>query len=107
MKIYKMSNNKLSGGKKAKLFLAFLVVLFAVLQIVNIHLSNSISTNSIYAANDKAKVEDLSEKNTLLKTEVLKYTSYDYVASKAGEIGFVENNKNTISLSGPKSFAQR
>lgn len=93
--------------KKANLIILFLLVIFGALEVVNIHLSNSISTNSIYASSLQTKVENLQERNTLLKTEILKYTSYDYISSKAATLGFVENKKSAISVGGPNSFAQR
>lgn len=93
--------------KRANLFILFLLIIFGILEVINIHLSNSISTNSIYASSLQTKVENLAEKNTLLKTEVLKYTSYDYISSKAATLGFVENKKSAISVSGPNSFAQK
>lgn len=93
--------------KKANLLILFLVITFGILEVINIHLSNSVSTNSIYASGLKTKVEGLQEKNTILKTEVLKYTSYEFISSKAATLGFVENKKSALSVSGPNSFAQR
>lgn len=94
-------------NKKGKLLVLFLVAVFAILQLVSIYLSNSISTNSIYASDLQKKVEVLQEKNSHLKTEVLEYSSYDSVSSRAATLGFSQNKKNTISLSGPDSFAKR
>lgn len=84
-----------------------LIILMAIalsLEGVNIYFANNVSADSIEATKLQARINSYEEENTILKTEILKYTSYEEVASKAAILGFVEP-KEYMSLYTPKQVA--
>lgn len=85
--------------------ISILLIFAAVLmEIINIYYINKVSTDSIYAVNIKSQIEDLNNKNTSLKIEILKYSAYNTLSSKAKELGFVEP-KEYIYLTSPIKIA--
>lgn len=78
-------------------FFTFLVCAAVVLEFVNIHYANRLATDSLYAPKLARHAKDLEQKNLILRAEILKYTSYAMIASRAAELGF-SDAKNYISL---------
>jgi len=87
--------------KKLILGLLF-ITLF--LEIINIYLSNKVSTDSVYASNVKEKINEYEEQNAVLETESLKYASFHMLSSRAAELGFIEP-KEFVSLYSPLEVA--
>ncbi len=87
-----------------KILLTLLVVAFLLLEGVNIYLSNKVSLESISASKVRNQIAKLQEKNQVLSGEILDYTSYEYIASRAGELGFHEE-KDFVSLYAPVQVA--
>lgn len=90
--------------KLTKILLVGLVLSFLLLQGLNIYLSNRIAVESIQAAKVRNEIAKLSENNQVLSSEILDYTSYEYIASRAGELGFHEE-KDIVSLYAPVQVA--
>ena len=89
--------------KIIKLFLNLKVILIPLLIItlllegVNVFLTNQISTESVTVNKLTAQIEKYEQSNFTIRSEVLEYTTLETVASRAAQLGFVEN-KNVISL---------
>ncbi|OIP58253.1 MAG: hypothetical protein COX79_03060 [Candidatus Levybacteria bacterium CG_4_10_14_0_2_um_filter_36_16] len=82
----------------------FLFIVVLILEGINIYLSNKISLDSIKATKITSQIEDLSEKNTLLSSEVIYSLSLDNISSRAAYLGFVEP-KEPISFASPLQVA--
>ncbi len=90
---------------KTKFLLAILIVIAILLEAVNVYLSNKIASTSIQVAKMREEVRILDERNTSLKTELLSFASFERVASRAAELGFVEGKDSTIMLKAPLQVA--
>lgn len=90
--------------KKINIVIVLLLIVAGVLQGVQIFLSNKVAVGSIEAKKIGQEIARLSEENTKLKSEILQYASFDVVASKAAEFGFVETEQY-ISLYDPLPVA--
>lgn len=78
-----------------------LVTAVLVLEGVQVYLSNRIAGTSIEVARLTQEIGVLSEKNTSLKSELLSFSSFERIASRAAELGFIENRNQDISLKAP------
>ena len=90
--------------KKIKILLGVMILVTFVLEAVNIYISNSVSTDSIYASSLQDEIKDMEAKNSSLKGEILSYASYEMISSRSSELGFVEP-KDFISLYSPVPLA--
>lgn len=68
-----------------------------VLELLNIHLSGLLASNSITVKKLQTNIAKLDEENQILNSKVLAQTSFETVASKAAELGFVQSS-SYISL---------
>lgn len=90
-----------------KILTTILILLFItaiILEIENVYYMNKIATDSIYAAGIKKQIEELDKKNSILKIEILGFTSYQSLTVTADKLGFVEP-KDFIYLSMPLRIA--
>jgi len=79
-------------------FLIIVLTLTAVgLGLLQIHVSSRLASNSIEVKNLQANIDTLKEKNQILNSKVLELTSFETLASRAAELGFVEAG-NYLSL---------
>ncbi|RJQ26253.1 hypothetical protein C4577_03900 [Candidatus Parcubacteria bacterium] len=90
--------------RKINILIFMLIVISFTLEIANIYLSNKVTSNSIYASKIEQQIKDLDNKNQILKSDILNYTSFEMISSRAAELGFVEN-KEYITLSSPLDLA--
>lgn len=90
--------------KYTLLILLFIIAVF--LELYNIYLLNKVTTDSIYAPKIQGKISSYEESNMVLKTEILKYSSINMIASRASDLGFVEP-KQYISFYAPLTVAVR
>jgi cell division protein FtsL len=87
-------------------YIPFLLLVAAViLEGFNIFLSNSIAGSSIEVSLLSQKIEEIEGKNTSLKTELLSYSSFENIASRAASLGFVENKDTAIMINAPLKVA--
>ncbi|MGE5042314.1 MAG: hypothetical protein ACM3IJ_05440 [Candidatus Levyibacteriota bacterium] len=78
-----------------------LVTAVILLEGVQVYLSNRIAGTSIEVARLQQEIGVISEKNTALKSELLTFSSFEHIASRAAELGFIENKNQDISLTAP------
>lgn len=90
--------------KKINFFILILTLLALTLGIINIHITNKVAAESTYVIGLENEIKNLSRSNRLLRSETLTYTSIEWIASRAGELGFVEP-RNFISLYSPTPLA--
>jgi len=77
------------------------------LTIVQITVSNSLSTKGIVLGKLNDEIKYYKTQNSILKEQVLKASSLTYIASQASTLGFVESNKVTyINTSAPVALQQ-
>lgn len=88
---------------KVTLLTLFLTVL--LLEGINVYLSNRVAGTSIEVARLTQAVEVMEEKNTSLRSELLSFSSFARVASRAAELGFTEHKDSAIMLSAPLRVA--
>lgn len=74
------------------------------LELLNIHLSGKLASDSVAVRALQDSIGNLNEKNQILNTKVLDLTSFEMIASKAGSLGFVLTHsyislKNQVKLS--------
>lgn len=81
-----------------------LLVFTVILEVVNIFLSNGVTTESIMATRMRDDLSALQEQNQNLRSEILQFTSFDTIASRAAQLGFVEGTQS-ISLNSPFEVA--
>ncbi len=82
-------------------FLTIIVLLLAVsavgLELLNIHLSSKLASDSVSVKKIQASIATLDEENQILNSQVLDQTSFEAISQKATQLGFV-SNQSYISL---------
>lgn len=78
-----------------------LLLLTIGLELLSIHLSQKLASDSVVVAKLQANITKLNEENHILNTKLLKQTSFEELSSKAEALGFVENT-DYISLQEPR-----
>ena len=89
-----------------KLTIIFLAFTAFLTQVVSIYLSNTKSLESIEATKLRASVDELSESNISLQSEVLTLSSYNAISSRAGELGYNKIDA-FVSLYDPVEIARK
>lgn len=84
---------------KKILFLLLSVVV--LLEGVQVYLSNRIAGTSIEVARLQTQIKEVDEKNISLKSQLLSLSSFESIASRAAEMGFIENKNSDITLKAP------
>ena len=79
--------------KRTKLFIAGLAAIILLLVVVQVVASNRISTAGIELGKLQAQLKDIKRQNILLREKILSLSSLPEMASRAGELGFVEGKK--------------
>lgn len=87
-----------------KKIIFILIITVVSLQLVNVFLVNTIASGSVEAAMIQNEIDKIEEKNAIIKTELLKYSSFTRVASRAAELGFGDE-KSFISVKTPLPVA--
>lgn len=90
--------------KKLYLSVIILAILAFGLEIVNIHLSSKLASDSVKARKIQDNIAAINEQNQILYTKVLDLTSFETLASRAAELGFVQSQRyislgNQVKLS--------
>ena len=88
-----------------KLTIIFLAFAAFITYVVGIYLSNTMSLGSIEATKLRAKVNELSEHNIKIQSEVLALSSYNAISSRAGELGYKKTSE-FVSLYDPIEVAR-
>lgn len=82
----------------------FLSVVFLLLQIIQVFVVNTVAADSIENAQLQTQLDAVESKNAVIKSELLKYTSYTHVSSKAAELGF-KDTKSFMMVDTPLEVA--
>lgn len=90
---------------KIKVLIIVLVCAAFFLEGINIFLSNNAAGTSFEVSKLQQDLEVLQEHNTSLKTDLLSYSSYDHISSRAAELGFKDTKNSAIMLSAPLQVA--
>ena len=90
--------------KKMNTIVLILFIATVILEVANIFLSNRLTTDSIKATALRDEISVIDEQNQNIRSEILGFTSFDSIASRAATLGFV-NAKESISLSSPIEVA--
>lgn len=76
--------------RKIYILIVVLAIVSGVLGLINIHLSSKLASDSVEVKKLQTDIAKLEEKNQILKSEILEITSFEVLASRAAELGFVE-----------------
>lgn len=87
-------------NKKLTIIAALLLVTSISLELVNIHLSGKLASDSVAVKALQLSIARLNEENQILNSKVLAQTSFEIISSKAASLGFVQNS-SYISLRNP------
>lgn len=92
--------------KKPMYLILFLFTVIIGLSLVQINLSNQISTAGAELAKLEKEVSDYKRKNIVLKEQLLEASSLTNLSKKAEKLGFVES-KQQVYLNTPLPLALR
>lgn len=92
--------------RRLNIVVVILFLFTALFEVFNIFLSNTVTTDSIKATQLQTKIADLDERNLILKSTVLKNSSYGYISSRSAEFGF-KPSIAVVSLNSPLEVAAR
>ena len=90
--------------KKIYTIVVILAIIAGVLELANLHLAGKIASNSIEVKKIQQEIALLQENNEVLNSHVLSLASLDTVASRAAQLGFVDN-QSYIFLNSPVEVA--
>lgn len=90
--------------KKINFVVIMLLIVAIALEVINIYLSNKLAADSISVKKLESELSGFEQKNQNLKSDLLALTSFDQIASKAADAGFVEP-KEAITLTSPLQIA--
>lgn len=76
--------------KKMKIFITTLVLIVVLLSVVQVAVSNSLSTTGITLSKFEQSVKSLKQESMVLSEKLLFASSLTNIASKASELGFKE-----------------
>lgn len=90
--------------KKSLFFLQALIFFVVLLSILQVVVSNSLSTTGVTLGKLEDEINIYKRENQLLKEKLLSTSSLFYIASEAATLGFVEG-KSQVFLSSPLPLA--
>ena len=86
--------------KRTRLVLGFLIGIVILLSVVQVVASNHISTAGIELSKLQTEIRETKRQNLLLQEKLLSLSALTKIASRAGEMGFIEA-KSTIYIQTP------
>lgn len=90
--------------KKPISFITFLTSTILILSVVQVMVSNRLSTTGTMLGNLQDGIKDYKTQNTLLSEKLLSISSFEYIASRAAELGFT-HEKSSVALTDPLPLA--
>lgn len=90
--------------KKPFIFLGSLFLLILVLSVVQVIVSNRLSTTGTILGKLQDDISQYKKENAILREKVLVTSSLDHIASSAAELGFTQI-KTHVFLSAPVPIA--
>ena len=91
--------------KRPVLFLCIAFGIILVLSGVQVVISARLSTTGVELSQIEEELDVLRRENSLFTEQILRESSYNRIASKSAEQGFVENTEN-FSLASPVVVAK-
>lgn len=82
--------------KKPAFFITCLVFVILALSIIQVIVSNRLSTTGITLSNLEEETMYYDRQNSLLREKLLTVSSLTHIASTAGQLGFIENKSQII-----------
>ena len=81
-----------------------LIVATVALELLNIHLSSKLASDSVTVKKMQQNIATLNEENQILNSKVLAQTSFETISQKAATLGFVQDHayiflRNQVKLS--------
>jgi len=92
--------------KILRIFIILLAVTAVISQCASVFVTNTMALDSIEATKLSGEISKLSEKNMILEAQVLSYASYNSIASKAADLGFIKTS-DIVSVYDPIPLAKR
>jgi cell division protein FtsL len=92
--------------RKQIIFIVIIISIIVGLSIIQVSVSNSLSTTGIELAKIEEQIEAYKKENAQLSEEVLTASSFNTIASKAATMGFVELKKHVV-LTSPVPIAAK
>lgn len=92
--------------KKPVFFVLFIIGAVFILSVVQIVVSNSLSTKGVSLGKLEDEKNLYKKENALLKEKLLLVSSYTHIASEAGTLGFARS-KGQVYLTSPLPLAFR
>lgn len=81
--------------------IGMLILVAAATQVTKIYVSNSNALGSVEATRLRAEIDLMQDRNMAIEADVLIYSSYTNVASRAAELGFAQN-RDIVSVYDPQ-----
>lgn len=81
---------------KSKVFVRLIISTIVLLSILQIIVSNSLSTTGLELGKIEEELSVYKRENALLRQEYLTVTSFTYIAEKAQEIGLTEEKTDMV-----------
>lgn len=98
--------NKSKIHRTLYLPVVILAALTVGLELLSIHLSQKLASDSVVVTKLQESIAKLDEENHILNAKLLKQTSFEVISEKAISMGFVEN-QSYISLHTPRLSLSR
>lgn len=96
--------------KRGYILLSLLGLTIVVLSLVQITVSNMLSTGGIELSSVQSQIDNLQKENAILKEQIYSVASLTYIASEAEKLGYVEgvNTKSSVLvIANPQPLAIR
>ncbi len=91
--------------KKGYALLSLLGVAVVVLSLVEISVSNMLSTGGIQLSKVQAQIAIYQRQNALLEEKIYTLSSLTHVAEEAQKLGYVPASKSTLVIANPQPLA--
>lgn len=91
--------------KRTKVLLSCLIATVLVLVVIQVVASNRISTAGIELSALQTELKEVKRENSLLREKILTVSSLNLIASRAGELGFIEG-KQRVYITDPLPLAR-
>lgn len=92
--------------KRGYILLSVLGLTIVVLSLVQITISNMLSTGGIELASVQSQIQDYQKDNAILKEQIYSVASLTHVAAQADKLGYVQGvSTKTLVIANPQPLA--
>ncbi len=82
--------------QQSKILITIIISIVIVLSVVQVTVSNSLSTTGITLSKIEQETSLYKQENALLREKYLLYGSFTQIASKAAALGFIEGRSQVV-----------